>query len=120
MSKNKRIAAALAASAALAVPALSSAATPRLSGVVGPGETITLKTAAGKRVTSLKAGTYRITIRDRSSDHNYFISGPGLRKQLTGVSFVGTKTVTVRFKRGTYRFVCTPHADDMHGGFRVR
>ena len=120
MTTSKRIAALLIASAALTVPAVSHAAAKKLTGTVGPGSTITLKTAAGKRVTSLKSGVYRIVIRDRADDHNFHLRGPGLNRQLTGVSFVGTKTVTVRLKAGRYTFVCDPHSDEMHGGFRVR
>jgi hypothetical protein len=26
----------------------------------------------------------------------------------------------VKLKKGSYRFFCAPHADDMHGGFAVR
>ena len=94
--------------------------TSKLKGAVGPGETISLKTAAGKGVSIVGRGTYAITISDRSDEHNFHLSGPGVRKQLTGVGFVGTKTVTVTLRSGKYRFVCTPHSDDMNGGFTVR
>jgi plastocyanin len=114
------LAASLLAALALATWTTASAAPSKLTGSVGPGETISLKTASGKRVSLVNRGTYRITIRDRSDEHNFYVSGPGLRKQLTSVGFVGTKTVTVRLRAGKYRFVCTPHADDMNGGFRVR
>ncbi|MDQ4030653.1 MAG: hypothetical protein M3168_06385, partial [Actinomycetota bacterium] len=86
----------------------------------GPGETIALKTSAGKRVTALRPGRYAIVIRDRADDHNFHLRGPGLNRALTSVGFVGTKTVTVRLRTGTHRFVCQPHADDMRGTFRVR
>jgi plastocyanin len=39
---------------------------------------------------------------------------------LTGVDFVGTKTVKVTLRAGKYTFVCVPHSDDMRGGFSVR
>jgi len=78
-----------------------------------------LKTASGKKETALTRGTYAITIRDRSDDHNFYVRGPGLEKALTGVDFVGTRTVTVTVQR-KYGFVCTPHANEMHGGFSVR
>jgi hypothetical protein len=96
------------------------AAPQKLVGTVGPGFTISLKTAAGKRVTALTRGTYTIVVRDRSDDHNFFVRGPGLSKSLTSVGFVGTKTVTVRLAPGRYTFVCTPHSDAMRGGFSVR
>ena len=61
--KRAFVAAALAA--ALAVPT-ASAATPPLTGAVGPGFTITL-TQGGKKVTTLKAGTYTFKISDKST-----------------------------------------------------
>jgi len=79
-----------------------------------------LKTASGKKETALTRGTYAITIRERSDDHNFYVRGPGLKKALTGVDFVGTRTVTVQLRSGKYGFVCTPHANEMHGGFSVR
>jgi plastocyanin len=112
--------ASLLAALALATWSTATAAPSKLRGSVGPGETISLKTARGKKVSMVSRGTYAITVRDRSDEHNFFISGPGLRKQITSVGFVGTKTVTVKLRSGKYRFVCTPHSDDMNGGFNVR
>ena len=37
----------------------------------------------------------------------------------TDVSQTGTKTFTVTLKKGTYRFVCDPHASQMKGSFKV-
>jgi plastocyanin len=96
------------------------AAPSKLRGAVGPSETISLKTATGKRVSMVGRGTYAITVTDRSDEHNFYISGPGVRKQITSVGFVGTKTVTVKLRSGKYAFVCTPHSDDMRGAFTVR
>jgi plastocyanin len=112
--------ASLLAALALATWSTATAAPSKLRGSVGPSETISLKTANGKKVSMVSRGTYTITVRNNSDEHNFFISGPGLRKQITSVGFVGTKTVTVKLRTGTYRFVCTPHSDDMNGGFRVR
>ena len=117
---SRRLAAAAIAAAALAAPAASYAATPKLTGTVGPGYTITLKTAAGTRVTALKPGSYRIVVSDKSRVHDFHLRGPGLNKALTGVAFVGTKTVTVRLGAGKYSFTCQPHAAAMKGGFVVR
>ena len=120
MSSKRNLITASGPALALAVPAVAPAAPQKLVGTVGPGFTIALKTAAGKRVTTLKPGTYSVVITDKSDDHNFSLSGPGLNKQFTGVEFVGTKRVTLRVKAGRYSFVCTPHADEMHGGFTVR
>jgi plastocyanin len=108
------------AALALAAPVSSQAATPKLIATVGPGLTISLKTAAGKNVTVLKRGTYSITVRDKSPIHDFRLRGPGLNKALSGVAAVGTKTATVRLNGGRYQFVCQPHASAMKGAFAVR
>ncbi len=105
---------------ALAAPAVAPAAPPKLVGTVGPGFSIALKTAAGKRVATLKPGTYSLVITDKSDDHNFRLRGPGLNREFTDVDIVGTKKVTLRVKAGRYSFVCDPHVDEMHGGFTVR
>jgi hypothetical protein len=111
-------AAALLAALTLALP--GNAATPKLVASVGPGESITLRTAAGAPVRNLRAGIYTVTVRDRSDEHNFRISGPGVRKA-TRVGSTGTVTWKVKLLRGkAYRFVCDPHADDMRGSFRTR
>ncbi len=90
-----------------------------LSGTVGPGFTISLK-SGGKKVKSLSPGSYRITVRDRADIHNFHLRGPGVNKRITGVDFEGTKSVTLRLRKGTYRYQCDPHSSDMHGRFKVR
>jgi len=103
--------------AALVVVASASAATPTLTGTDGPGFTITLKKGKTK-VTSLKAGKYKIVIKDLSNIHNFHLTGPGLNKK-TGVGSMGTTTWMVTLKKGTYKFVCDPHAPIMKGSFKV-
>ena len=105
---------------ALAAPASTQAATPKLTASVGPGFTISLKTAAGKKVTALQPGSYAITVKDRSRIHDFRLRGPGLNKIFSTVGAVGTKTVTVRLGAGRYQFLCQPHAAAMHGAFSVR
>ena len=102
--------------AVLAVPA-ATAATPTLVGTVGPGFTITL-TKGGKKVTTLKAGTYVLKINDKSSAHNFHLTGPGVNKTTT-VSATGTSTWKLKLKKGTYKYVCDPHATFMKGSFKV-
>ena len=69
-----------------------------------PGFTITLKKGTTK-VTRLKAGTYSITVADKSSAHNFHLIGAGVNKKTT-VAFIGKKTWTVTLQKGkTYRFV---------------
>ena len=100
----------------VAVATASTTAT-KLVGTDGPGFTITL-TKAGKKVKTLKAGKYTITNRDKSNIHNFHLKGPGLNK-LTSVGYVGSKTWTVTLKKGTYKYVCDPHASIMKGAFKV-
>jgi len=102
--------------AALAVPA-AVAATPTLNGTVGPGFTITL-TQGGKKVTKLKAGTYVFKIADKSTIHNFHLTGPGVNKK-TAVGTTGTTTWKLTLKKGTYKYVCDPHASFMKGSFTV-
>ena len=90
-----------------------------VNGTVGPGFTIGL-TIQGKKVTKLKAGTaYRFVISDRADIHDFHLSGPGFNRVLTSVKFTGTKSFVLRLKKGSYRFVCDPHAGIMHGSFTV-
>jgi plastocyanin len=117
---SKRSALVLVAAAVVAAPTGAQAATPKLVGNVGPGETIALTKAGGAKVTSLKRGTYSIVVRDRSDEHNFRLRGPGVNKMITSVDFVGTKTVKVTLRAGSYTFVCDPHADEMRGSFRAR
>jgi plastocyanin len=108
-----------AVAAALAVAAAASPmSTPKLSGTVGPGFTISLKQGT-KAVKTLKAGRYTLTVSDKATIHNFEIEGPGLDKAVTSVPFTGSKTVTVVLKRGTYKFYCKPHESTMHGSFKV-
>jgi hypothetical protein len=121
MSRTLRTALAVTVSGlALALAANAPAAAPKtVQGTVGPGFTIKL-TLAGKKVTKLKKGVrYRFLIRDRSSIHDFHLMGPGVNRVLTSVDFTGTKSVVLRLRKGTYRFVCDPHASLMHGSFRV-
>jgi plastocyanin len=113
-----------ATTAALAIAAIAFAgiATPKnkvLKGSVGPGFVISTKNAAGKKLVTTKAGTYDLTIQDKSAIHNYHLTGPGINKALTTVGFTGKKTVTVKLKVGKYKFLCDPHALDMKGSFKV-
>jgi plastocyanin len=107
-----------AAALALALAATAVADTSKLTGVSGPGFTITLKSGS-KAVTTLKAGTYKIVVEDKSSIHNFHLIGPGVNKTTT-VPFTGTQTWTVKLKAGSYTFQCDIHAaTGMKGTFKV-
>ena len=92
----------------------AAAAGPSFTGAVGPGDTIRVATKPSR------AGTYKLVVQDRSSEHNFRLRGGGVNVA-TGVGGTGTKTFTVRLRPGkTYSFLCDPHADDMRGSFKVR
>jgi plastocyanin len=104
--------------ALVAAASVSAMAPTKLTGTVGPGFTITLKKGSAK-VTKLKAGTYSLTVSDKSSIHDFHLKGPGLNKVVTAVGFTGSKTVTVKLKAGKYTYVCDPHSSLMKGSFTV-
>jgi len=104
--------------AILATTATAAQAATKLTGTVGPGFTISLK-QNGKKVTSLKPGSYTFVVADKSSIHNFQLKGPGVSKAITSLSFVGTKTVTLTLKAGTYNYWCIAHQSLMHGSFKV-
>ena len=99
------------------VAAASAVGATALSGNVGPGFTITL-TKGGKKVTSLKAGKYTLTVSDKSDIHNFHLRGPGVNKK-TSVPATGKSTWTVTLKKGTYTFLCDPHPATMKATFKV-
>jgi plastocyanin len=101
--------------------AASTVSATRLAGATGPGFTITLKKGTAK-VKTLARGKYTITVRDRSSMHDFVLTGPGItRKQITGLAFTGTKTVTVTLRKGRYEYYCKPHrAMGMRGFITVK
>jgi plastocyanin len=102
--------------AAIVAPA-AGAAGGKLVATDGPGFTITLK-QGGKSVKTLKAGTYTITVQDKSNIHNFHLTGPGVNKK-TSVAALGTTTWKVTLKKGTYKYVCDPHKTTMKGSFTV-
>ena len=112
------VAALVAASIAIGATATTTAV-PKLHGTIGPGFTISLKNASGKRVTTLTHGTYSFVVKDEASIHNFTLNGPGIKnKMITGTSFVGTKTATLTLKKGTYSYFCTVHPTIL-GTFKV-
>ena len=90
----------------------------KLVGTVGPGSSISLKKSSGGSASSVKAGKYAVTVRDRSKADNFHLIGPGVNKS-TPVGFVGTRAWTVTLKKGTYRFQSDPHKARMKGTIRV-
>jgi plastocyanin len=81
--------------------------TPKLSGKVGPGKTISLKRGSAI-VKALKAGTYKVTVRDVSTTDNFHLMGPGVSKK-TAVKGKRTVTWTLRFRAGKYTYRSDAH-----------
>ena len=111
----------LAAGASLAVAVIATAGTSKSAGLVGevgPGYSIEVK-LNGKDLKTIKAGTYRMKVEDKSSIHDFHLIGKGLNKATT-VSFVGDRIWRVTFKPGKVTYKCDPHAAmGMKGSFRV-
>jgi plastocyanin len=123
MSRKLVVAAAVAVlSMALVAAAFGRAQATTLNGTVGPGFTITLKKGS-KKVKSLPAGSYKFVIADKANVHNFVVErekGGKFEKTLTGVSFQGKKTVTLKLKAGRYKYYCAPHESSMFGFFTVK
>lgn len=101
------------------LPSSGSAAPKAVVGTVGPGFTIGVK-LGGKPVTKLERGVaYRFVVGDRSPIHNFHLRGPGVNKVLTTIPYTGTRSIVLRLEKGTYTFLCDPHASVMRGSFRV-
>jgi len=114
----KALFAAAIAAALVALPAYGSSSAVKLSGETGPGFHIEVE-KGGKDLKTIKAGTYKIKVEDKSSIHNFHLMGPGLNKK-TSVSFVGDKTWTIKLKPGKYTYQCDPHASaGMKDTFKV-
>jgi plastocyanin len=91
---------------------------PGLVGEVGPGFSIEVK-LNGKDLKTIKAGTYKIKVEDKSSQHDFHLTGPGVNKS-TSIGTTSETTWTVKLKPGTYTYRCDPHsAMGMKGTFRV-
>ncbi|HET7567022.1 MAG TPA: plastocyanin/azurin family copper-binding protein [Gaiellaceae bacterium] len=92
--------------------------TPKLLASVSDPLNISL-TKGGKKVTTLKAGTYVIVVQDKAADHNFHLFGPGVKKT-TSVAGKGTFRWTVKLRKGKYTYQCDPHASFMKGAFTVK
>ncbi len=104
--------------AAAAVATAGTSKSAGLVGEVGPGFSVEVK-LNGKDLKTIKAGTYKIKVEDKSSIHNFHLIGKGLNKA-TSVSFVGNQTWRVTFKPGKVTYQCDPHASvGMKGTFKV-
>jgi hypothetical protein len=79
----------------------------KLSGKVGPGNTISLKRGSAA-VKALKTGRYKVTVRDVSTKDNFHLVGPGVSKK-TAVKGKRTISWTLRFRAGKYTYRSDAH-----------
>ena len=89
----------------------------RLVATVGPNAKISL-TRNGAKVRSLTAGSYVVSVRDRSRRHNFHLLGPGVNRR-TAVATMGTFTWTLTLRAGTFAFRSDPQARRLKGSFVV-
>jgi hypothetical protein len=115
------VVAALAATLVLAATAPArTTSTPTLTATVGPGYTIDVS-MNGKKVKTLKTGTYKLVVHDKGSIHGFSLDGPhGYAKDFTAVPFVGTKTFTLKLKAGAYKAYCPAHESMMFQHFSAK
>jgi hypothetical protein len=66
---------------------------------------------------SLRAGRYRLVVRDASRRRNFHLAGPGFNRR-TGTAFRGTAVWTAGLRRGTYRYGSDP--EPLERRLRVR
>jgi plastocyanin len=105
--------------AALVLPsAVAEADNAKLVAVVGTNDAfvISLRDANGNAVTHLDAGTYDISLSDRSETHNFHLKGPGVDMS-TPIGAKQDTSWTATFADGRYTYVCDAHASQMRGYF---
>ena len=93
-------------------------ALPKLLAAVGPNNTISLRNAAGRVLKTVKAGTYSITVRDRSKLHNFHLVGKGVNRKTTKAA-MGTFTWKVSLAKGALRFFSDQSPTKVKGSVTV-
>jgi hypothetical protein len=91
---------------------------PKLLATVGPKSTISLRSAAGAVLKSIKAGTYSVTVRDRTKVHNFHLVGKGVNRR-TGKAATGTFTWKVTVAKGVLRFFSDQSPKQVKGSLPV-
>jgi plastocyanin len=91
---------------------------PKLLATVGPKSTISLKSASGAALKKVKAGTYSITVRDRSKLHNFHLVGKGVNRK-SGLAGTGTLTWKVKLSAGVLRYFSDKSPKTVKGSVTV-
>jgi hypothetical protein len=92
--------------------------TPKLLATVGPKNTISLKSASGATLKTVKAGTYSVSVRDRSKLHNFHLIGKGVNRKST-LAGMGTLTWKVKLSAGPLRFFSDKSPKTVKGSVKV-
>jgi hypothetical protein len=95
------------------------AAVPKLLATVGPRNTITLRSGTGAVLKTLKPVTYSITVRDRSTRHNFHLVGKGVNRKST-LAGRGTLTWRVKLSAGVLRFYSDRSPTTVKGSVAVK
>ncbi len=93
--------------------------TPKLLATVGPKNTISLKSASGAALKTVKAGVYSITVRDRSKLHNFHLVGKGVNRRSALVG-MGTFTWKLKLSAGALRFFSDKSPKTIKGSVVVK
>ena len=91
---------------------------PKLLATVGPNATISLRSASGAVLRTVKRGTYSIVVRDRSKLHNFHLVGAGVNRK-SGLAATGTLTWKLKLSAGTLRFFSDRSPAKVRGSIRV-
>ena len=91
---------------------------PKLLATVGPKATISLKSASGAVLKTVKAGVYSITVRDRSRLHNFHLLGKGVNRRSALIG-MGTLTWKVKLSAGALRFFSDKSPKTVKGSIKV-
>ena len=105
----------------LAAPVARGDDLPQLVGTVGPGFTIVMTDALGKKLDVVTAGRYQVLVHDEADIHNFVLGKKetGERPITTDVEFVGDETFMVNLTPGHWVYACSPHFQTMFGSFVV-
>jgi hypothetical protein len=95
------------------------AAIPKLLATVGPRNTITLRSGTGAVLKTLKPVSYSITVRDRSTRHNFHLVGKGVNRKST-LAGTGTLTWRVKLSAGVLRFYSDRSPTTVKGSVTVK
>src|SRR5207342_2993617 len=98
--------AAIAAALLLAAPVARADDLPQFVGTVGPGFTIVMTDASGKKLGVVTEGRYQVLVHDESDIHNFVLGKKetGVRPITTEVEFVGDQTFTVDLTAGHWTY----------------